>query len=281
MRIALFTAQDVGVTLAKHFAPRADLLVISYDVAKYEGYGYRSALAYCREHGVKYVEAPKADQRVKEALQSHKPDIIVSAWYARILPFEMLETARLGGINVHPGKLPFYKGRFPTPWYILNGDPTYGIAVHKMVAEVDAGDVYVQREYPIPPRMTGHELLRDAMRTSGETIMESFDAIVSGKTVAVPQAPGGSRYDSIDRTYTIDWAQPAEIINRHIRVHAKPYEPATAELDGKRFYINRAVAIPHTIAEPGTVIAPLTIACGDGSLVIEEMEPAPAKIDAA
>jgi methionyl-tRNA formyltransferase len=273
MRVALFTALDVGQTLVEHFAPRTDLLVLSYDVARYNRYGYRSALAYCRQQSVKHIEAAKADRRVFDALQAHRPDIIVSCWYAKILPIEMLDLAPLGGINVHPGKLPYYKGRWPTPWYILNGDPTYGIAVHQMVAEVDAGDVYVQREHPISPRMTGHELIRETMRTSGEALIESFDGIVSGAIEAVPQALGGSRYDHIDKTYTVDWSQPAEIINRHIRVHARPYEPARAELDGRWFYINRATSIPHTIAEPGTVIAPMTVACGEGALVIEEMEP--------
>jgi methionyl-tRNA formyltransferase len=272
-RVALFTGQDVGATLVEHFAARSDLLVLSYDVARYESYGYRSALAVAARMGVQHLDSPKADQRVHDALAAHRPNIIVSCWYARILPTEMLELARLGGINVHPGKLPFYKGRWPTPWYILNGDPTYGIAIHRMVAEVDAGDVFVQREYSIPPRMTGHELIRETMRRSGEVLMESFDGIVSGAIRATPQAPGGSRYDHIDKIHTVDWSQPAEIINRHIRVHARPYEPARAMLDGKWFYINRATPVPRAGGEPGIMIAPMTVACGEGALLIEEMEP--------
>jgi methionyl-tRNA formyltransferase len=270
MKVALFTSQDVGQTLVEHFAHRTDVLVLSYDAARYDGYGYRSALTYCRQHGIKHLNAPKADRSVLDALTEHGPDIIVSCWYAKILPPEMLELAP--AINVHPGKLPFYKGRWPTPWYILNGDPTYGIAVHKMVEEVDAGDVYVQREFPIPPTMTGHELILETMRTSGEVLIASFDGIASGTIRAVPQAPGGSRYDHIDKTYTVDWTQSAEVINRHIRVHARPYEPAKAELDGHWFYINKATPIPHPIAEPGTLVAPMTVACGSGALVIDEME---------
>lgn len=272
-RVALFTAQDVGYALAEHFASRTDLLVISYDTERYEAYGYRSALAYCRENDVKHVDAPKADQRVMDALVGHKPDIIVSCWYDKILPVEMLGTARLGGINVHPGKLPDYKGRWPTAWYILNGDPTYGIAVHQMVAAVDAGDVYLQREYPIPPTMTGHELVTEAMRMSGVAIIDSFNPILSGEMRPVPQPPGGSRYDHLDKTYTVDWTQPAEIINRHIRVHAKPYEPAMGLIDGKWFSINRATVTDSATAEAGTLIGPQTVACGQGALVIEEMEP--------
>jgi methionyl-tRNA formyltransferase len=271
-RVALFTSQDVGYTVVKHFASKVDLLVLSYDVARYDAYGYRSALAYCREHRIKHVEAPKADQRVMDALVAHKPDIIVCCWYDKILPVEMLGTAHLGGINVHPGKLPYYKGRWPTPWYILNGDPTYGIAVHKMVAEVDAGDIYLQREYPIQPNMTGHELLREAMLRSAQAIIDCFDGIVSGELKPVPQAPGGSRYDHLDKTYIVDWNQPAEIINRHVRVHARPYEPARALVDGKWVHINRASVLPHVSERPGTLVSPLVVACSEGALAIEEMQ---------
>ena len=269
--VALFTSQDVGYTLVKHFAPKVDLLVLSYDESRYDNYGYRSALSYCRKHRVMHIDAPKADQRVMESLQTHRPDIIVSCWYAKILPPEMLAIAPKA-INVHPGKLPYYKGRWPTPWYILNGEKTFGIAIHKMVQEVDAGDVYVQREYPIPQTMTGHELVRETMIRSGEAIIESFDGIVSGKIKAVPQALGGSRYDHFDKTYTIDWNERAEIIARHVRVHARPYEPARGILNGKAMYINRATSIPYPVLKPGTMITPMTVACGEGALVIEEME---------
>src|SRR5260370_34789111 len=129
-----------------------------------------------------------------------------------------------------------------------NGGPTDGIAVHKMVPPVDDGDVYVHREYPIPPTMPGHELVRETMRTSGEAIIESFDPIVSGKIKAVPQAPGGSRYNHVVKTYTADWRQPPDIINRHIRTHARPYKPAIAMIDGQWFPINRPTPVPSTTA---------------------------------
>jgi len=41
----------------------------------------------------------------------------------------MLATARLGGVNIHRG----------------NGETTFGIAVHRMTAEADAGPVYLQK----------------------------------------------------------------------------------------------------------------------------------------
>ena len=71
----------------------------------------------------------------------------------------------------------------------------------------------------------------------------------------------------------MDWNQPADIINRHIRVHARPYQPAKALLGDKWYFINRATAISHVPARPGTMIGPMTVACGQGALVIEEMQP--------
>jgi len=275
IRVALFTSQDIGFELAQHFEARADLLVISYDQAKYADYGYRSALTFCRERGIRHVDAPKADDRVAVALDAHRPDIIVCAWYAKILPTDLLAKARLGGVNVHPGKLPFYKGRWPTPWYILNGDPTFGIAVHKMVAEVDAGDVFVQREFPIPPDMTGHELIRETMKRSAEAVIDSFEDIVSGRLIARPQVSGGSRYDHMDKTYEIDWASGSDVISRHIRVHAKPYEPASGVVGGRRISINRAKPIEGSRhLAPGSVLSrdPLVVQCGEGALRVDDYE---------
>jgi hypothetical protein len=44
-------------------------------------------------------------------------------------------------------------------------------------------------------------------------------------------------------------------------------------LDGKWFYINRATPVPHTGSDPGIMIAPMTVAGGEGALLIEEMKP--------
>jgi methionyl-tRNA formyltransferase len=278
MRVALFTSQDIGFELVDYFSRRADidLLVVAYERPHDHDLGYRSALTLCQERGVPSLDASKADDRVARALDGHLPDIIVSAYYAKILPVDLLMKAAMGGINVHPGKLPFYKGRFPTPWYILNGEATFGIALHQMTAEVDAGDVYVQREFPIPPDMTGHELLRATMLRSAEVIRESFDSIMDGKIKPRLQAPGGSRYDHIEREHEIDWTQSAEMIGRQVRVHAKPYLPAYAFLSGKKLFINRARAEPED-RPPGTLVRPdddgtFIVGCGRGSLRVIEAE---------
>jgi methionyl-tRNA formyltransferase len=277
-RVALFTSQDIGYELVDYFRQRQDveLLTIAYEKPHDRALGYRSALAFCRERGLPHLDAPKADERVADALGSFRPDIIISAYYAKVLPSELLSKARLGGINVHPGKLPYYKGRYPTPWYILNGEATFGIALHQMVEEVDAGSVYVQREFEIPPSMTGYELLRQTMRRGAAVICESFDAIVSGAIVPQPQGPGGSRYDHIEREHQIDWNQPAEMISRHIRVHARPYTPAYSFCSGHRVFINNArpIAVP---GPPGSVIhryreGPIVVGCGIGSLRVFEYD---------
>jgi methionyl-tRNA formyltransferase len=275
IRLALFTSQDIGFDLVQYFAERSDidLLVISYEQAKDAGYGYRSALTFCREWGIKHIEALKAGETVAIALDQHRPDIILSAYYAKILPLPLLAKARMGGINVHPGKLPYYKGRFPTPWYILNGDQTFGIALHKMVDAVDAGDVFVQREFPIPDEMTGHELLRETMKRSAEVIKDSFDAIVSGSLKPKPQVSGGSQYDHIDKEYQIDWSLPAEMIVRQIRVHAPPYKPAFGLIEGRQISISKAKTV-SICGRSGSLISeePLIIGCGVDAIACDHFD---------
>ena len=49
--------------------------------------------------------------------------------------------------NVHPSLLPRNKGSFPLLWACLRNEP-HGVSIHKMNADVDAGDIVFQKVVP-------------------------------------------------------------------------------------------------------------------------------------
>src|ERR1700691_305023 len=151
-RVALFGGQDLGYVLADYFSRRddLDLFVGSYESRRDIINGYRSALTVCRERDIPFIETAKTREDALAPLNQWRPDIVVGAYYARLFPSELLSIPRLGAINVHPGKLPRYRGPMPTPWYILNGEKTFGVGIFQIDDGVDTGPVFVQREYPIP-----------------------------------------------------------------------------------------------------------------------------------
>jgi methionyl-tRNA formyltransferase len=281
-RVALFAGQDLGYVMADYFSRRSDidLFVASFQSRRDIINGYRSALTVCQEKRIPFIETTRPYLDTHETLKRWKPDIIVCAYYARLFPPELLKIPRLGAINAHPGKFPRYQGPMPTPWYILNGETTFGMGIFRIDEGIDTGPVFVQREYPIPDDETGHGLLRRTMQAAADLYMESFDPILRGELVATPQVGEPLFCPRIEPQYRIDWALPAEMIRRWIRVHAKPYFPAYT------FIYNRMVAINGARVHgsegsapraPGELVDVLDdhrfiVSCGNGLLLVEDYE---------
>ncbi len=75
------------------------------------------------------------------------PDFIVVASYGVILRDNVLGSAQT--VNIHPSLLPKYRGPSPMLTALFNGDKKSGVCLMEMAAEVDAGDIYMCREFDI------------------------------------------------------------------------------------------------------------------------------------
>lgn len=69
------------------------------------------------------------------------------------LPREIFDFPPHG--NVHDSLLPAYAGFSPLTWALLDGEREVGVTAHLMDAELDAGDIVLQRAVPVGPRDTG------------------------------------------------------------------------------------------------------------------------------
>ncbi len=92
-----------------------------------------------------------------ELVQSLGLECLANAGTPRKLGSAMLNAARFGVVNVHPGLLPKYRGASAVEWSILNGDPT-GNTAHLMDTEYDAGPVIETEVCPIRPEDTYQDI---------------------------------------------------------------------------------------------------------------------------
>ena len=72
-------------------------------------------------------------------------DILVSVLGNNILTNDFLSQFKYGGINLHSGDLPYYRGLTPTFWACLNGEDNIGISLFKMDAGIDTGQIILKR----------------------------------------------------------------------------------------------------------------------------------------
>lgn len=74
--------------------------------------------------------------------------LIVSFLSRWIVPADML--AKAPAVNFHPGP-PQYPGIGCLNWALYEGSTTYGVTMHRMAPEVDAGNILAVRYFPILP----------------------------------------------------------------------------------------------------------------------------------
>ncbi|MBD3634858.1 MAG: methionyl-tRNA formyltransferase, partial [Methylophaga sp.] len=101
------------------------------------------------EHDIP-VEQP-LDFKSEDSLQTlaaYEADLMVVVAYGLLLPQKVLDTPKLGCINVHASLLPRWRGAAPIQRAILAGDTESGVGIMKMEAGLDTGPVLLEARCP-------------------------------------------------------------------------------------------------------------------------------------
>jgi methionyl-tRNA formyltransferase len=217
-------------------------------------------------------------QEAKELFASHDTDAAVVVAYGRILPNEFLSAPRHGCINVHFSLLPKYRGAAPVNWAIVNGEKETGVTTMRIVEELDAGPILLQKTTAIGESESTPELMSRLAETGAELLSETLAALNSiepqpQEDAAVTFAPMLKREDGL-----IDWSLDAFAIERRVRGF-KPWPNAFTRFSSHRVIIWEATPewIEQVRFSPGLVIEArgdrLIIACGDGTaLRVSELQ---------
>lgn len=208
-----------------------------------------------------------------EAFAALKPDAAVVAAYGLILPQVMLDTPRLGCINIHASLLPRWRGASPIQSAILAGDTQSGVTIMQMEAGLDTGPMLLREAVPITPHTTA-TTLHDALSALGGTLVVKT---LAAQHEAIPQPEAGVTYAPrlTKEDGRINWHDSAEAIDRRIRA-LTPWPGTFTQLaDGTVLKIGAAQPSPthHHTAAPGTVLDDtLSIACGTGTLKLLQLQ---------
>ncbi len=217
-------------------------------------------------------------------LRALAPDLAVAVAFGRIIPPALLEIPRHGGINLHPSLLPRYRGPAPIARAIAAGDTETGVTVLHVSAEVDAGDIILQRRVPIAADDTSATLEARLAREGAELLVEAIRLIEAGRAPRRPQDPSQVSFAPKLRREEglIRWSDPADRIVNLVRALV-PWPVAYTVRDGELLRIWRATAegdAPEQAA-PGVVLraddaegAPIVVASGRGVVLIHEVQPA-------
>lgn len=219
----------------------------------------------------------------REKLRGYDADLLVVCDYGEILKPETLATTAQGGINLHGSLLPKYRGAAPVQWAILRGEEETGNTVIQMTPRLDAGPALAVQRISIDPDETAGALEERMAEQGAALVLEVLAALESG--TAAPLVQDNSEATKAPRLKKehgqIDWSRSALEIKNQARA-LQPWPRAYTSWQGSaaeplRLIIHRVALAEGENAEAGTVIktdGQLIIACGIGSVRLEEVQPA-------
>ncbi|GGK87528.1 methionyl-tRNA formyltransferase [Sphaerisporangium melleum] len=207
------------------------------------------------------------DEELAAALRDAAPDIIVANNWRTWLPPSIFDLPPHGTLNVHDSLLPAYAGFSPLIWALINGEEQVGVTAHRMNAELDAGDIVLQRAVPVGPHDTATDLFHKTVALIGPIVRDALGLIASGRAEWVPQDRSKARFfhkRSIEDG-RIDWTWPAEDLERLVRAQSDPYPSAFTYHRGERIgIVSAAVSEACYGGTPGRIF----IREGDGVVVV-------------
>ncbi|MEX1117308.1 MAG: formyltransferase family protein [Terrimicrobiaceae bacterium] len=146
---------------------------------------HRSCLRLLTEQRIALLDFSERTQTA-QILKSTAVDLLVlSVW--DVLPTEIIEAANFGTINVHPSKLPQYRGSLPTLWTLKNNDAETSVTYFSAGSSVDAGRILGQHLVKISQRETWLSLEEKIQAVVSQTLTVTIDDFLSGKTNEVQQ----------------------------------------------------------------------------------------------
>jgi len=209
-------------------------------------------------------------EEAQNLFASHGADLAIVVAYGRILPASLLDTPRSGCINVHFSLLPKYRGAAPVNWAIVNGEKETGVTTMRIVEELDAGPILLQRSTAIEERESAPNLMSRLADLGAELLsatLQRVDVLAPQPQTesAATHAPMLKREDGL-----IDWSMNAYEIERRVRGF-QPWPNAHTSFKSHRLIIWEAT--PEWIEQlrfpPGQIIEArgdrLLISCGDGT----------------
>lgn len=230
-------------------------------------------------HGL-VVEQPATlrDPAAADRLAGYRPDVMVVVAYGLLLPKPILDTPRLGCVNIHGSLLPRWRGAAPIQRALLAGDAETGVSIMCMDVGLDTGPVLSTKSIAIAPHETA-ATLHDRLATLGaQALIETLPKFAAGELIPQPQPQAGVTYAHKLRKEeaVLDWSRPAMELDRQVRAF-NPWPVAETRWRGQQLRVWESAPLAlNAKAKPGVVTGAdangIVVATGDGALNLTRVQ---------
>lgn len=219
----------------------------------------------------------KTDE-AKQVLAEQNADLMVVVAYGLLLPQAVLDTPKLGCINVHGSILPRWRGAAPIQRSIWAGDAETGVTIMQMDIGLDTGDMLSIATLPIEATDTSASMYNKLAELGPVALVDCLSTIANGTAVAEKQNDELANYaKKLSKEETkIDWTMDADAIERCVRAF-NPWPMSHFFVEDKAIKVWQSRVDTYTgNATPGTIVQAdktgIYVATGSNAIVFEQLQ---------
>ncbi|CAH1531000.1 10-formyltetrahydrofolate:L-methionyl-tRNA(fMet) N-formyltransferase [Vibrio jasicida] len=231
------------------------------------------------EHGIPVYQPEnfKSDE-AKQELADLNADIMVVVAYGLLLPQVVLDTPKLGCINVHGSILPRWRGAAPIQRSIWAGDAETGVTIMQMDIGLDTGDMLKIATLPIEASDTSASMYEKLAGLGPDALIDCLADIATGNAEPVKQDDELANYAKklSKEEARINWNDDAAHIERCARAF-NPWPMSHFEAAENSIKVWQSRVAEQTSDKPaGTIVQAdktgIYVATGNGTLVLEQLQ---------
>ena len=230
-----------------------------------------------RGHTVSVVIA-SSERVMIEAIDQEQPDLVVAPMLKKVIPPSIWQ--KYVCIVVHPG-IRGDRGPNSLDWAILNEARIWGVTLLQANAEVDAGDIWAYRTFPMPVKSKSHLYRQEVTEAAIECLLETLTKFEQENfhpeplDYSKPDIKGSLQAPLPSSLRAINWSESTACILRKIR-SADSFPGSIGTLLGVRYYLYGAHKESNLKGFSGEIIAQrdnaICCATGDGAIWITHLK---------
>ena len=228
-------------------------------------------------HGVPVRQPEKLSEEERAWLAAQQADVALVMAYGHILSQEIIDTPRLGSLNLHASLLPKYRGASPIQTAVACGEIETGVALMRIVKRLDAGPVADIERVGVAPLDTALDVERKLAAACVLLLARAWPRLCDGSLTFTPQEEAKASYCRrlVKADGGLDFAAPAPVLAARIN-GLFPWPGCSVEVNGVGVRVGLADALSNKTGEPGTVLGldaeGLLVATVDGILRLRKLQ---------
>ncbi|MCB9813565.1 MAG: hypothetical protein H6772_04125 [Pseudomonadales bacterium] len=131
----------------------------------------------------------KINEQIKEKILHEviKPDFLLVVDFGYIIPKWLLDFPKIAPLNVHPSKLPRWRGSSPGQYSILFNDKHSAISLMTINENLDQGEIIYQENFEVNQEWTSQDYYNHAFNLICQNLTNKIFEYATNQNITTPQ----------------------------------------------------------------------------------------------